>query len=786
MLGTPHPMSKRTGLEYKPHDKYVVFNDGDKDLIPVVLRLPDPPALEYIDGYGMLPADQKFRRMVIPPRLKALERRCLEVLINDYTGNNREKPNGYRWQKEFWRVLEQEFDSYQEEIKFIKKVHWHLRYGYWFYNDGKPTYITPWHFRYLNFWIFPTGERPEYRDVDRRIELWGLHNYTDTGTFEVDENWNAIVDKDGNFIPKDIGIRTSYGVQNPKRRRRGDTNRALNKLIDISFYRRGANSTIVSDTGDHSKKMFTEKLIPAIREYPVWLMPLWEGSFDTLRIMLRPPGNVYYDDFLDSVIGFTDSSSERANDSRQLYGLLEDEKGKGAVRSDITNRWEVNKLTLSQGPIIHGYSEHPSTVEDIENGAEYESEWWSSNYYVRNPVNGQTKSGVRRLWIHSWDGHDGFVDAWGQSVIEKPNKRQMQFAPPHAVYNRLGIGAKEYLERDILPLLASGRPEDQKLYYLKIKKNPLKSADMWAGRSGDLGFDYPLLDKCIAILKRRQQVDPMVEACDLDWENGVPFSRVVIIRRDSGRFMMSDIERFESQYNLWTYGASIWNEKKQQFENQRMPLNLLTFTAGADSFAYGGIGETGKRIYRSKLSDGGGAVYWNYDPSIESSQDIRDADSGRFVCTYLNRTPSLDEYCSDMLKMCHLYGAMLAFERNKDDLWQYFVDNGYGGYLKYQQNPDGTFNKKPGFYAGEKNKERLFLEVRDYVSRRAEKEKHIEFLQDVRIIKGLDDMTNHDRFAACGWALLGAKSAFGTTETAIQNHEFNWDKFYSNPSYAYS
>lgn len=784
MLGTPYQKT-RFDIEYKPHDKYAIFNDGDKDLTPVVLRLPDPPALEYIDGYGLTHVEQKFKRLETPPRLKAVERRSLEVLITDYTGNNREKPNGYRWQKEFWRMLEEDMGSYQEEINFIKRMHWFLRYGYWCYIDGKPTYLPPWYFRFLNYWVFPTGERPEYRDVDRRIELWALHNYTDTETFEVDDNWNAVVDDDGNFIMKDLGFRTSYGVQNPKRRRRGDTNRSLNKGIDISFYHKGANSTIVSDTGDHSEKMFKEKLIPALREYPVWLMPLWEGSFDTLRILLRPPGNVYYDDFLDSAFGFTESSSERANDSRQLYFLLEDEKGKGAVRADTTNRWEVNKLTLSQGPIIHGYSEHPSTVEDIENGAEYEAEWWDSNYYIRNPINGQTKSGVRRLWVNSWDGLDGFVDPWGQSVIDKPTERQIKYAPPHAVYNKLKIGAKEYLEKDILPLLASGRPQDLKLYYLKIKKNPLKSADMWAGRSGDLGFDYPVIDKCIVILKRRNIVEKITEPVDLAWKDGVPFSSIVIVRRDSGRFIMSDIERFEGQYNLWTYGATIWNEKKQTFENQRMPLNMLVFTAGADSFAYGGLDSSSRKIYKSKLSDGGGAVFWNYDSIVDGGTDIRDAESGRFVCTYLNRVPSLEEYCSDMLKMCHLYGAMLAFERNKDDLWQYFVDNGYGGYLKYQQNPDGTFNKKPGFYAGERNKEKLFLEVRDYIARRAEKERHVEFLQDVRSIKSLEDMTNHDRFAACGWALLGSKSAFGSTETAIKSHEFNWDNFYANPTYHY-
>lgn len=449
--------------EYKPHDKYATYNDNDKDLTPVVLELPDPPPLESIDGYGVIPAQQRWQRLEIPARLAALDRMSLDNVVTKYTNNNRDIPNSYKHQKEFWRLLEERHKEYQEEIKFMRKIQWHLHYGYWFFVDGKPTWITPWHFRYLQFWYMPDvkGHYPQYRDTDRRLEIWAYYNRHTTETFESLDNFgNAVTDEDGDFHMKDIGFRMSYGPLNPKRRRRGDTQRGLNKLVDIAYTTRGANCTIVADTGDHAKDMFPEKLWPSLREEPIWIKPLWEGSYDSQRVLMIPPGAIVIDDFLGSSITYTDTSTERANDSKKLHGLLSDEEGKGASRADVGSRWEINKLTMGQDD-IHGYSEHPSTVEEMVEGSEYEEMWNKSNFYVRLPSNGQTRSGLMRIFIPAYDGLDGFVDYWGQSVIEKPTTRQIKYAP-NEKFAKFGMGAKQFIQADLDQLLASGRAADIK------------------------------------------------------------------------------------------------------------------------------------------------------------------------------------------------------------------------------------------------------------------------------------------------------------------------------------
>jgi hypothetical protein len=767
-------------ISYKDADKFVVVNSNDKDVTPIVLRLPDPPDIHYIDGYGLLHADQYWKRLEIPTRLVMLEKRAMDILANDLRNNKRELPNGYKLQKIFWELLEEGWSGYEEEVNFIKRVQWYLTYGYWFYNDGKPTWITPWHFRYLQFWYMQDvkGHYPEYRDVDRRLEIFAWYNYTATETFaNLDENGIAQPDEDGNFLMKDIGYRTSFGIQNPKRRRRGDTQRGLNKLVWIMERRRGGLCPIVADTGDHAEKIFKEKLIPALREEPVWLKPLWGGSYDTNSIICVPPGNIYFEDFLDSAITITDTSTERANDSRKLYGLLSDEEGKGAARADVGSRWEINKLTMAQDD-IHGYSEHPSTVEDMcAGGSEYEAMWYQSNFYVRNKGNGQTKSGLSRIYVSAQDGLDGFIDRFGMSVIDDPTERQIKLSP-HAKFARLNMGAKEYLESDLIPLLMTGKASDQKLYRERIRKNPMESAHMWTGTSGDLGFDYQIIDRRIIELKRQ----PLTKRYDLFWADNIPDTKVMCRENPNGDFVMpSNVERFINVSNQWTYGATVWNERKQVFENQRMPMNGTLTTAGADPFGMGSPAPGTKGgLRKSQYSDGGFSVK---ETGNETEKDIKEWTLHNFVCYYQCRKNVFDYY-EDIIKGIVFFNSLLAFERNREGLWNYLVDRGYGGYMKYQAKGDGTYESKPGFYAGAQNKENLFLEIINHIAMHGHREKILEFLIDCRQIKSMDDMTKYDGWTACGWAALGAKSPYGTSTATINTMAFDWDKLYEAP-YSY-
>ena len=120
----------------------------------------------------------------------------------------------------------------------------------------------------------------------------------------------------------------------------------------------------------------------------------------------------------------------------------------------------------------------------------------------------------------------------------------------------------------------------------------------------------------------------------------------------------------------------------------------------------------------------------NPDPQ-ESEKNIKDWESFQLICYYDNRPPSLEEYCEDMLAMCIYCGALINVESNKKRLIEYFIDEGFGGYLWRGTNPDGTIKKEYGTYAGGGTKNDMLNGIRDFIEYRAHKTKIKVWSNDV-------------------------------------------------------
>ena len=117
-------------MDYKPADKYVVVNNNDPDLRPIVLSLPKPPELKYIDGYGLPPTEQRFKRLEIPRRLIDLESEAISKAKAELT--KMETLTILKIQKKFWDLIQERSKQLKKEISFIRKFWWHRIYGYWF------------------------------------------------------------------------------------------------------------------------------------------------------------------------------------------------------------------------------------------------------------------------------------------------------------------------------------------------------------------------------------------------------------------------------------------------------------------------------------------------------------------------------------------------------------------------------------------------------------------------------------------------------------------------------
>lgn len=759
-------------LNYKPHDKYFVVNDNDVDLIPIYISLPDPPDLKLIDGYGKNPDDQFWVRPKTPQKLISLEeqvKRDLEIWEKSAANN---KITGQKIIDEIYKRIEDNFDYYAQEVEWIKKQWWHIINGYWFYCDGKPTYIDGWHYAYLSFWyILQNKGYPEYRDVDRRNFLFHRYATTCTETFKnLDANGNAVPDENGNYETIDLGYRVSYGDVQPKNRRRGATNQVLNCMYIETIIHQGFDSGILSMDKDNAEDHFRNKLVPAWQRMPFFLRPNWDGFNDPAsELKFNLPKNKVTGKELRSTFKYSESARGSTWDGSPFGSLVFDESGKTTL-CDVTERWEQLKhcLSLGEGAEIKGVAFHPSTVEDMDvgGGTAYYNLTLNSSFYRRISNTGQTISGLFRLFFPAYDGLHGFIDKFGASIIDEPTERQKKLG-----FNKK-IGAKAWVMSKRDSLLKDGSPRAMKEYRQLIMKFPIKMEECFRVNSGNLGFDYEKLDSRIAELRRG---NTKLLRGNFEWERGFG-SRVIWVDDNlNGRFYISEILP-ESRSNLNVLYTDIDQVTFQEIVVKK-PLYGSEYTACGDVFDFTTKSEAKIISDGTRMSDGGFAIFKERNKHQDSGDNMSDWNSYRFVCTYRER-PSLNDFCEDCLKACIYYGAMLFPETNKKGLLQKFVEWGYSGYLLYDIDPlTGRKKDNPGFFTFDGLKDDIFAYLKDYIDYRSHKEVHLNLLQELKDIRGQEEMTKYDLLTAAGGCLVGSRSRYRELIDGVDDININLDDF---------
>lgn len=754
-LVTPIPRSR---AKYTP---YVGVNLDDKDLRPIYISLPTPPPEHLIDGYGLPPEEQYFRRVTIPPKLTNLYNTVVDEMKAEYASNMNRIVSDWKIYLRFWERLERDREHYEAEIQFIKHIWWYRTYGYFFFNDGEITFLPPDYFDYLNFFsmidVIENDGYPEYRDKDRRKYTfkWYLENTGETFA-EYDDKGNPI-SHNGRYEMYDISDRVFFGMAEPKTRRSGATYQAIHKLMKTCMTGTGKFGTIVSFDGDNAETHYVKKLLPGWWNYPFFLKPISPSPRNAKSIRFGVPPGVYGQAGLESIVAFTDSAKERKNDGDKIHGMLSDEGGKNDGTIDIGERWKVNQLAMATGggSRIWGWADHPSTVESIEAGGfMYQRLCDQSNFYERLQSKGQTKSGLARCFFQAPDGMEGFIDRFGMSVIDTPTERQIALRPD-AQFARVRKGARAVLQEELDALLASGTPADMATYRSLRRKQPMCYADCWRGDSGNSGFNIEKIEARIAELRR------------LELTRNSPIIRGHMKRTGDEVTWITDPE---GPFELWRkLPEGLRNQKRKipvydPIKDATLlhwaPFGSNHMICSADTFGFDTQNVAKMREGRSRQSDGGIAVFWDHDPAVESSNDISEWTSYSFVLSYRHRPNSLNDFHEDVLCACIYFGAYLYAESNKaDSLFEYFIREGYGGYFLYDIDPiTGKRKNKPGFFSLEASKNDLFGQTKDFIEYRCHQEKFLSYLIELRDTKGVEDMRHRDRMTAHGGCLMGLRA----------------------------
>lgn len=690
---------------YKSADRYIVFNDNDADLKPITYYLPKCPEFKKIDGYGQDPVRQKWRHKPMPPKLQELQNNN-NISISDKI-----------------KYIETHQAYFEEEIEYIQKE-WERRlYGYWFFINGKPYYITGDNYFYLQWWPIE-GKPVQFRMRDRK---WWL--------------FVQMCDKD----------KRSYGFNYPKHRREGATTRVSCKRFLVAtgtpFARVGLQSKDAKHAGEVHETHVSDQFKYQI---PFWFKPIWDNdTMNKSSIRFYAPDSKNHPDngrpSLQSIIDYRDSGT-KAYDGLKLKYLHGDETGK-TTEVNIKTRWEIQRQCLSQGATIIGKCINTSTVDEMDKGGGkvFKQLCDQSHYHMRTD-SGRTISGLYNLFMPAHEGFEG-VGPDGQSFIDEYGFDRLD-------EKKVPL-AKKYHEAIQAGYRKAGDTEGLIEY---IRQFPLRWKDCWRQSAKDCNFNLAIIE---SRLDHYSNGNPDVQKGNFFWENGVQDSYVMWIPSDEGKFTIS--YQFESPSQTNNYFIE---------DGVKKPGNITRFVAGGDPFKF-------KTTKNSKKSLGAGAVFMLFDSNVDQTKDISEWSSNRFICTYNYRPKDKQTYGEDMIMMCHYFGCQMFPEINVDFLWEYFESRGYINYLLFPVDPlTGVVSRTPGAQTGEKLREEIFREWQFYIEKHGTKERHTELLEQCKDIE--DDMGDYDLFVAGGLALVACKRTNMRRKTIEQELEELFPTYFYN------
>lgn len=522
-----------------------------------------------------------------------------------------------------WNQSPKDFKS--RWVDYIEEEFDRREQGYWFYNNGVPTYITGTHYMYLQWTKIDVGH-PDFREANRIFFIF----------------WEAC-----KADPR------CFGMVYLKIRRSGFSFMSSSECVNTATLAKDARVGILSKTGSDAKKMFTDKVVPISSNYPFFFKPIQDGmDKPKTELAYRVPAskitkkNMYdVDDDamtgLDTTIDWK-NTDDNSYDGEKLLLLVHDESGKWLKPNNILNNWRVTKTCLRLGSRIIGKCLMGSTSNALDKGGDnFKKLYYDSDPNNRN-ANGQTKSGLYGLFIPMEWNLEGFIDRYGNPVMETPSK-------PLAGVNGEWIkqGAVDYWENEVASL--KNDPDALNEFYRQF---PRTESHAFRDESKSSIFNltkiYQQMDYNDNLIR-----DRVLVRGSFHWRDGKKDTDVIWVPDSRGRFLISWIPN-------------------QKLQNRVEVRNGLKFPGNAH------IGAFGCDSYDISGTVGGGGSNGALHGLTTFHMD--DAPVNEFFLEYVARPQTAEMFFEDVLMACVFYGMPLLAENNKPRLLYHFKNRGYRKY----------------------------------------------------------------------------------------------------------
>lgn len=532
-----------------------------------------------------------------------------------------------------WRIpddipTEYEFDNWDDDRKifFLKRELDRRKNGVFIYINGNLEYLTGHHYFYLAYWRID-GVVPYFKDSDRDffyIQYW---------TEQLDE---------------------CLGWQQVTNRRDGKTGKSTAILYNSISLKENANGGIQSKTNPDAAGIF-RKLILSWQKLPHYMKPTDSGeTFPSKELKFQEPAKrsskgdkKKYARVLNSRIDYK-PSVEEAYDGSKLVFYYDDEYGK-TTEVNIYDRWQIVKECLVQGRTVIGKSIHTTTAEEMESkGGDKAKQLWDESNLLEALKIGRTMTttGLLRWFKRASYGLEGFIDEYGYSVEEDPEK------PVMGMHGELITeGARTWIAKQTLGLKGRALASFKRKY-------PMTINDAFLDEGKQSPFDVIKLNDQIGY---NDTLHNLLVRGNFVWQNRED-KKVVWEATENGRWSMLILPPADKRNNR-VMGRRIVE-----------PGNQDMFVSGCDPFDH-------RFTSDGRKSNAASYVFKRFDPLDPDMSDT-------FVCEYINRPPTPEMFYEDMMKQSVFYGCKLLCENNKVGLINYFRNNGFEEYL--MDRPEST------------------------------------------------------------------------------------------------
>lgn len=431
-----------------------------------------------------------------------------------------------------------------------------VNHGHWFFNNGEPVWLSPFHVFYLNWWELDSGYATFRRSDWKKFYAWQY-------------SWEDPV---------------CFGITEASKRGEGKTYRAMSVAYQATIYKRNIRTGIQSKTEDDAEEAFKDKMVEPYKKLPDFFIPINNNPSDPgVDLSFFPPKKrgksaeyhrKLYKNAINSKIDYK-NSKPKAYDGTSIKGVLVlDEEGK-TVECSVSERHSITRDCVFRDGKLFGKKYSTTTVDEMEKGGEeYEKVWKASNQWDRDEL-GMTKTGMYRIFLPADESQD--FDIYGE-----PNKTE----------NRRKI----LITRDSL----AGDPIAQLKYILQ---NPLSESELFSSQALDCQYNLTILRQRERFIQESEK--PTVRVGDFYFEDGIGSRSSWTDNPHNGKWHVSWL--FEDPRDSNKVAKDIINGGPRY-----RPLNDMMFSAGFDPV------KMGSKSVDKRRSQAGGAIYmksnfWNPD-----------------------------------------------------------------------------------------------------------------------------------------------------------------------------